>query len=112
MFTVNIIKCARDDSTAVTEAQLAANVQNCKDDIAWLLHLYKDPGTQIHWSNLYGILSRAELYGYRSSGEQSEATNPWNHSTERFNDYDDFVPQNLMVEYVQAGCKERRNREN
>ena len=87
----------------MTEAQSAAKVQNSKDDIAWFLHLYKDPGSQIHWSNLYGILSRAQLDGRRSSGEQSEATNALSHLAERFNDYDDFVPQNLMVEYVHAG---------
>jgi hypothetical protein len=52
---------------------------------------------------LFGILSRAQLDGRRSSGEQSEATNALSHLAERFNDYDDFVPQNLMVEYVHAG---------
>ncbi len=49
------------------EASNAANEvavtwgNNRKDDIAHLIHLYKYPGAQMHWTNYYGVLSRAQL---------------------------------------------------
>ncbi len=42
-----------------------------------LLHLYKHPMAQRHWSNLHGVLSRAELDAGKSAGVQSEAANPF-----------------------------------
>ena len=55
---------------------------------------------QRHWSNLYGVLSRAELDARKSAGVQSEAANPLSSLAERFNDYESFQPQNVMVQYV------------
>ena len=55
---VNILNRALQDSAAATEKDLASKSQNTKDDIARLIHLYKDPAAQVHWCNLYGILNR------------------------------------------------------
>jgi hypothetical protein len=74
-----------------------------KDDIARLLHLFKEPVAQRHWSNLYGILSRNELDARKSTGEQSEAARPLSCLAEIFNDYSLFTPQNVMVQYVSRG---------
>jgi hypothetical protein len=59
----------QDDAvTAAIEAQekqvqeeAATKVITTKDDIARLHHLFKDPGAQRHWTNLYAVLGRAEL---------------------------------------------------
>jgi hypothetical protein len=74
-----------------------------KDDIARLLHLFKEPVAQCHWSNLYGILSRNELDARKSTGEQSEAARPLSCLAEIFNDYSSFTPQNVMIQYVSRG---------
>jgi hypothetical protein len=43
------------------EKEVAVSCQNTKDDIVQLLHLFKEPMAQIHWTNLFGILNRAHL---------------------------------------------------
>jgi hypothetical protein len=98
----------QDDAvTAAIEAQekqvqeeAATKVITTKDDIARLLHLFKDPGAQRHWTNLYAVLGRAELDARKASEEYSEDANPLEHLAEMFNDYDTFCPQNVMVQYV------------
>jgi hypothetical protein len=35
--------------------------QTTKDGIARLIHLFKFPGAQVHWSNHYGVLNCAQL---------------------------------------------------
>jgi hypothetical protein len=92
---VTVVNLAMGDATSSNRTGNAT-----KDNIARLLHLYKDTMAQRHWSNLYGILSRAELDGRKSSGVQSKAANPLCYLAEQFNDYESFQPQNLMVHYV------------
>jgi hypothetical protein len=101
LFSVTVVNLARSDREQQQENQWDKNTT--KDNIAWLLHLYKDPMAHRHWSNLYGILSRAELDARKSTGPQAEAANPLSSLAERFNDYEMFQPQNVMVEYVSAG---------
>jgi hypothetical protein len=66
---VNILACAREDSAATKEKDTASKTQNTKDDIARIIHLYKEPAAQVHWCNLYGILSRQELDAHKSTGQ-------------------------------------------
>ncbi len=68
--------------------------------MARLIHLYKDPGAQVHWNNYYRSLNRRELNARKSVGANSEAANPLGCLTEMFNDYEGSQPQNLMVEYI------------
>jgi len=85
------------------EREVAASSQNTKDDIARLLHLFKEPMAQIHWTNLFGILNRAQLDARKSAGHVSDAANPLSCLAQIYNDYDTFTPQNLMVQYVAGG---------
>jgi hypothetical protein len=71
-----------------------------KDDIARLIHLFKHPGAQVHWSNHYGVLNRIKLDAWHSSGPASNAANPLSCLAELFNNYEEFQPQNLMVAYI------------
>ncbi len=68
---MNILARAREDSAAAKEKDTASKTQNTKDDIARLIHLYKEPTAQVHWCNLYGILSRRELDARKSTGQQA-----------------------------------------
>ncbi len=74
-----------------------------KDDIVRLLHLFKEPRAQRHWTNLHGVMNRAELDSRKAPAVYAEALNPLCHLAEIFNDYDGFRPQNLMVHYVSPG---------
>jgi hypothetical protein len=77
-----------------------------KDDIARLLHLFKEPFAQRHWTNLHGILTRAELDARKTQGAYAEAANSLSYLAEIFNNYDEFTPQNVMVEYFSPGVDE------
>jgi hypothetical protein len=88
------------------------NVQTTKDDIVRLLHLFKEPTAQWHWTNLYGILNRAELDARKAGSVYSEAANPLNNLAEIFNNYDEFTPQNEMVEYESPGMNMRPIKKN
>ena len=68
-----------------------------------LIHLFKEPSAQRHWTNLHGVLNRAQLDSRKSPAVFSEASNPLSCLAEMFNDYEEFRPQNLMVEYVSPG---------
>ncbi len=51
-----------------------------RDALLWrgfnkCMNLYKESTAQRHWSNLYGVFKRAELYAQKSAGEHSEAAN-------------------------------------
>jgi Fic family protein len=59
-----------------------------KDDIARLLHLFKEPFAQRHWTNLHGILTRTELDARKTQGAYAEAANPLSYLAEIFNNYD------------------------
>ena len=86
-------------SNAANEVAVASS-NNTKDDIAHLIHLYKYPGAQMHWTNYYGILSRAQLDARKSTGVQAEAANALSCLAALYNDYEGFTPQNAMVAYV------------
>jgi hypothetical protein len=79
------------------------NTQTSKDDIVRLIHLFKEPSAQRHWTNLHGIMRRAELDARKAAPAYAEASNPLCLLAEIFNNYDEFTPQNLMVEYVSTG---------
>jgi hypothetical protein len=106
-FLVNVLNRSREDSANEAEKEATVNTQNTKDDIARLLHLFKEPVAQVHWSNLYGVLNRAELDARKTDGPLSDAANALSCLAEIFNDYETFCPQNLMVEYVTAGRNQR-----
>jgi hypothetical protein len=86
-------------SNAANEAATASD-NNTKDDITHLIHLYKYPGAQIHWTNYYDVLSRAQLDARKSAGIQAEAANALSCLAELYNDYEGFTPHNAMVAYV------------
>jgi hypothetical protein len=104
---VNVVHLAKTDSEQVQQKESQRDKNTTKDDIARLLHLFKEPMAQRHWTNLYGILTRNQLDARKSSGEQSEAARPLSYLAEMFNDYQGFNPQNVMVQYVSAGPNER-----
>ena len=86
----------------IARNDVAANGQTTKDDIVRLLHLFKEPMAQRHWTDLYSVLSRPDLDARKSGGEYAVAANPLASLAEIFNNYEDFQPQNVMVEYVTA----------
>jgi hypothetical protein len=91
---------ARNNGRQQPTVVVPEKIQTTKDDVAHLLHLFKEPVAQRHWTNLYAVLTRPELDARKSSGEYAEAANPLESLAEIFNDYEDFEPQNLMVKYV------------
>ena len=95
-----MVQLAKQESSKVANEATSANNQMSKDDVARLLHLFKDPAAQIHWFNHYGVLNRAQLDARRSSGPESDAANSLSCLASIFNDYKNFKPQNQMVAYV------------
>jgi hypothetical protein len=89
-----------DEAAHLNKGTTSRDGQPTKDGIAWLLHLFKEPGAQRHWCNLYRVLNRSELDSRKSGGDYGEAANPLSHLAELFNDYDKFQPQNNMVTYI------------
>ena len=100
---VDVINLAKADAEQVQQKEAQREKHTTKDDIARLLHLFKEPMAQRHWTNLYGVLSRNQLDARKTSGEHSEAARPLSYLAEMFNDYQGFRPQNVMVTYVSAG---------
>jgi hypothetical protein len=98
-----VLNRARQETVSNLQKDAAVSNQTNKDDIARLIHLFKEPGAQVHWTNLNGILNREQLDARRSTGPQSEAANPLAYLAEMFNDYNNFTPQNLMVRYISSG---------
>jgi hypothetical protein len=49
------------------------------------------------------VLKRAELDARKSTGEHSKVANPLECLAELFNDYNNFRPQNAMVQYISNG---------
>ena len=96
----DILEQSRADARDIADNAAVTNGQTTKDDIARLIHLFKEPMAQRHWTDLYSVLSRAELDARKSGGEYAVAANPLASLAEIYNDYDQFLPQNLMVEYV------------
>jgi hypothetical protein len=95
-----VLQAAREEAAKVAGETSAATSNTTKDDIARLIHLFKEPSAQVHWSNHFGVLNRAQLDARRSAGAVSEAANPLGCLAAIFNDYDSFTPQNLMVAYT------------
>jgi hypothetical protein len=100
----SVMQEAAAASLTATQNEANVNSQTTKDDIVRLMHLFEEPRAQRHWSNLYGVLKRAELDARKSNGEHSEAANPLDYLAEIFNDYETFCPQNAMVRYVSPGA--------
>ncbi len=90
-FLVYVLFRAREDEADETEKEASINAQNMKDDIARLLHLFKEPVAQVHWSNLYGVLNRAELDARRTEGPLSDAANALSCLVEIFKNYESFA---------------------
>jgi hypothetical protein len=77
-----------EEAEALASVAPQQNVQTTKDDIVRLLHLFQEPTAQWHWTNLYGILNRAELDARKAGSVYSEAANLLNNLAEIFNNYD------------------------
>ncbi len=106
MLLVNVVMLAKSDCDAAQQKESQREKNTTKDDIARLLHLFKEPMAQRHWTNLHGVLTGNQLDARKSSGEQSEAAKPLCYLAEIFNDYREFHPQNVLVQYVSAGANE------
>ena len=100
LFIALVVELSKHESSKIAEEATSANNNTTKDDVARLIHLFKEPAAKIHWSNHYGTLNRAQLDARRSSGPLSDAANPLSCLASIFNDYKIFTPQNLMVSYV------------
>lgn len=95
-------------STVLIAEETSRQVAVSKDDLVRLMHLYKEPSAQVHWTNFFGVLNRDQLDARKSStpsltksrGSLSDAANPGDCLASIFNDYVAFKPQNLMVMYV------------
>jgi hypothetical protein len=94
------LQTARSEEEKVSEEVASTANITTKDDIARLIHLFKFPGAQVHWSNHYGVLNRVQLDARRTSGPASDAANPLSCLAKLFNDYEEFKLQNSMVAYV------------
>ncbi len=58
---------------------------------------------QCHLTNLHGIMKWADLNASKAPPAYAEASNPLSYLAEKFNNYEEFVPHNLMVEYSSPG---------
>jgi hypothetical protein len=58
---------------------------------------------QCHWMNLHGIMKQADLDAHKAPPAYAKGANPLSYLAEMFNDYEEFMPQNLMVEYSSPG---------
>jgi hypothetical protein len=94
-----ILETAKAEQEKVSEEAVSTAAVTTKDDIARLIHLFKFPGAQVHWTNHYGVLNRVQLDARRTAGAASDAANPLSCLAEIFNDYAQFTPQNEMVAY-------------
>jgi len=101
-----LVEEAMLDSEQAAQANVVRNAQTTKDDIIRLIHLYKEPQAQKHWSNLRRVMTRAELDSRKASAVYNEVASPLTYLAEIFNDYESFRPQNLMVKYVSRGPNE------
>jgi len=94
-----ILETARAEEEKASEVVATTAAVMTKDDVARLIHLFKFPGAQVHWTSHYRVLNRAQLDARPTSGAASEAANPLSCLAEIFNDYEEFQPQNEMVAY-------------
>ena len=82
----SVLRDAAAATISTQQKEACANNQTTKDDIVRLMHLFKEPMAQRHWSNLFGVLKRAELDARKSNGQHSEAANPLDSLAEIYND--------------------------
>ncbi len=100
LFIDSVVEEARKDSSEQQRQEVTTNNQTTKDDIARLIHLFKEPVAQRHWTNHYSVLTHRELNSCKLNTKYSESANPLEFFAQIFNDYDGFQPQNLMVQYT------------
>jgi hypothetical protein len=103
LFLGAVLNRARHQTTSSVHKDAIISNQTNKDGISHLIHLFKEPGAQVHWTNLNNILNQEQLDARRRAGPQSEAANLLAALAEMLNDYSNFTPQNLMVQYTSSG---------
>ena len=95
----HVIAAARSETATAMKEQTAKSQVTTKNDLARLLHLYKEPTAQMHWTNMGRSLIRTELDARHSTSSLSDAANPYRKLAEIFNDYETFQPQHAMLVY-------------
>jgi hypothetical protein len=101
-----VVAEAQQDTVSASQMASNRNTQTSKDDIVCLIHLFKEPAAQRHWTNLHGIMTRAELDARKAAPAYAEGANPLIYLAGIFNNYDEFKPQNLMVKYASSGVNQ------
>ena len=101
--TERVVTKAINEAALAAQTQSLREAQTTKDDIVRLLHLFKEPSVQKHWTNLHGVMKRADLDARKSPAIYAAGSNPLNFLAEMYNDYDEFCPQNVMVQYSPMG---------
>jgi hypothetical protein len=105
----DILNKAKQLSLTSAAEEHQRNIRVTKHDLARLIMLRKDPGSQMAWSRTQAVNhSRRDLDARKSTGAPSlepnvslaESLNGWQQLANRFNDYDGFRPQNVTVLYV------------
>jgi hypothetical protein len=94
---------AKKETGSAAQTVSLRDTQTSKDDIIHLIHLFKEPSTQKHWTNFHGVMKRADLDSRKSPAAYAAASNPLCFLVEMFNDYDEFCLQTLMVQYTSGG---------
>jgi hypothetical protein len=61
-----------------------------------------DPGAQIHWRNVYGVLMKAQLDARETTGIVYNTTNSLSYLTEIFNNDSNYQPHNVNMQRVSA----------
>ncbi len=67
---------AKNDVVVASQSAQAINSQTTKDIIVHLIHLFKEPSAQRHWTNLHGVLNQSQLDARKSPPMYSEASDP------------------------------------
>jgi hypothetical protein len=101
-----VVAEAQQNTVSASQMTSNRNTQTSKDDIVCLIHLFKEPAAQRHWTNLHGIMTRAELDARKAAPAYAEGANPLIYLAGIFNNYDEFKPQNLMVKYASSGVNQ------
>ena len=105
----DILDKAKQSSLTSAAEEHQRNIRVKKHDLARLIMLRKDPGSQMAWSRTQAVNhSRRDLDARKSTSAPSlepnvslaEALNGWQQLANRFNYYDGFRPQNVTVLYM------------
>jgi hypothetical protein len=107
MFVVAVVVGARAESLKADSATKLRRENTTKDDVARLMHLFKDPTAIMHWSTLARSLTRRELDGRNSNAPSgnaastmAEAADSYGELASIFNNYEEFTPQHAMLKYA------------